>query len=183
MESDQGVIRLKIKSEGARSPGIWVDALMFEKATTQLALAAPGWEHDTGWRALAEAALSLYRGPFLAMDRYGDWAEPARERFHRLWAGLIRRMCQADLINRNIGRALWLASDLLDADPDDQDAVYLAMVVHAAAGLRHKALQIYAAAATRLSLALDRALSPAMQQLKDVILTGQPLDHLIANLL
>jgi DNA-binding SARP family transcriptional activator len=128
---------------------------------------------------VAEAALALYRGPFLALERYSEWASTARQHYQRLWTTLLKRMAYTDLAERRMDHAIL---QLIDATPDDEDAVHLSMVAHAVTGRRGEALRIYHALREHLAQALGSQPKPELRALSEDICSGASIDDLLTRL-
>lgn len=84
----------------------------------------------TGDPSACEAAASLYAGELLPEDRYEEWTQPARERLHLRYVGLLR--CTER----------W--SDLLEIEPLDEEAHRALIRAYAEAGNRAAALRQFA---------------------------------------
>jgi DNA-binding SARP family transcriptional activator len=160
--------------------GAWLDKDAFE-GLGHAALAA--LERRQDMRAQGYAALALYRGPFLPLEMYSDWAKSPRQRCHRLWSTLIRRVAYTELAERQFDAAIHLLGQLLDAVPDDEDAAQLSMVVHAANGRRGDALRIYQAFAEAVRTEHGGEPSAELHVLRDAIRDGQSMGDRLSQLM
>ena len=103
-------------------------------------------------RGDAEAALALYRGPALLgldggeSEAFSAWLAAERERLRTTW----RDLAVAAIPGRDPARALALATQLLDGDPYDEDAMVAVLGAHHALGERHAAAAAYRRCAERL---------------------------------
>ena len=126
--------------------GIWFDAQHFEVLAGQ---ALERYRRGEHMRDLGNAALDLYQGPFLPQDLYQDWLRPARHRYHFLWSTVVKRLAGVDVSDRQLDQAHLLLGKVVEAAPDDEDAVFCLMIVSAARGMRVEALRSPAACCWR----------------------------------
>lgn len=178
--SDRQSIRLLLDRQTLAAPLIWLDAQAFERLA-EAALVSLELTRDG--RSMADAALALYRGPFLLLERYAAWSNAARQHYHRLWTALLRRLAYTEIADRNLDRAILLLDKLTDALPDDEDAVYLSMVVHAAVRRRGEALRIYHALCQHLAEALGSQPKRELQVLSEAIRSGASMSDALARLI
>lgn len=131
---------------------------------------------------IADQALELYRGVFLPFDLYTDWTKSPRQRYHRLWSGLIAQTARLAVGMRHFARATPLLGRLVDAVPDDEDAVYRLMVVYAAAGRRGEALRLYDRLHEELTTALGTTPTRTATGLRDAIREGRDTEDWIREI-
>ncbi len=177
--SDRDTVSLVLDEDESEGSGIWLDCEAFER----LAYTALGeLERGGDARATASAALALYNGPFLPTDLYCDWSRACRENCARLWSVLVRRLSYAEASARNLDRAIILLGKLIDAVPDDEESIYLAMALHAKAGRRAEALRMYAALSAHLDTNLATAPNRELHALREAIRADRPMDAVLARL-
>lgn len=176
--SDRASLRLIAHRQDEDADGVWLDADAFEH-TAEAALAVL----ETGGDAhrITEAALALYHGPFLPMDRYSDWSRAPRQRYERLWSALVRRLAHVEAAARHLDRALRLLDRLIDIMPDDEDAIYLSMAIHAHAGRRGEALRIYQGLRTHLADTLGAQPMRELRLLSEAIRAGDAMDAALSR--
>jgi DNA-binding SARP family transcriptional activator len=174
--------------------GLWLDVAHFERlAHTALAIFERAMQEPTGDSdgregsggcagyggygvRLAERALALYGGPFLPTDLFADWAGAMRDRVLRVWVTLVRRLAAYHVATGNFEHASLLFGDLVDAMPDNEDAVARLMLLHTAMNQRALALRLYQTLCTQLLGTLDAQPTPVLQQLAQTIRSGTLAD-------
>ena len=176
--SDRESVGLRIGRTDDES-GIWFDAQQFEVlAGRALARCRRGEQ----MRDLGNAALDLYQGPFLPQDLYQDWLRPARQRYHLLWSTVVKRMAGVEVSDRQLDQAHLLLGKVVEAAPDDEDAVFRLMIVSAAGGMRVEALRLYEALRVELARTVASGPGPQLRSLRDAIRTGRSMDDWLARL-
>lgn len=176
---DRESVSLVVRGSERHVPGAWLDTRAFE-ALGYAALAT--FEHGHDLRPLAYAALALYRGPFLSLELYSDWAKCARQAGHRLWSTLVRRVAQVEYRERQFDRAILLLGQLLDVVPDDEDATQLAMLAHARIGQRGEALRLFQAFSDSLRDAYESEPTAELRALREAIRSGDALPEVLPHL-
>lgn len=163
---------------------IWIDRQEFEEEA-QAALTAFAHAHDQP--AMDEArkhgmrALRLYRGAFLPTDLYADWTWQARSRCQLLWANCMRRLSAHMLLHdQNYDQVILLLTELVEAMPDDENAVSLLMLAQAAGAHRSEALHTYSALRRRLKEHFDMIPTGELETLAHRIRTGVARHELLA---
>lgn len=164
-------------------PAIWVDAYQFEAlanaALKELVYAASLSPTSETALTLGHKALALYRGAFLPADIYSDWTRPARARYLRLWAALLRRLAEAAIKRRQFEQAVLLLGQLVDALPDDEDAASRLMLVQGATGHRGEAHRTYALLSTHLAATLGMPPTREVQVLAHTIFSSESRHELL----
>ena len=122
----------------------WVDALTFEQ---RLADASRPQPLDTELSNL-EAALALYKGPFLDnfevdSDAYEDWLCQERQRLHQQAMGALNRLAALYEKRGDFEAALRCARRRLELEPENEDAHRQVMHFLAHGGQRGAALAHY----------------------------------------
>jgi len=82
-----------------------------------------------------EAALALYRGPFLE-EEYHDWAEPLRTRYEELHLAALKEAAGLHLEKKDVAAAVDCLQLLIRRDPLNEGASVILMRALAAAGNR-----------------------------------------------
>jgi len=177
--SDRESVGLRIDRTDVYESGVWFDAHQFEALAGQ---ALTSSRRGEDMRDPGDAALDLYQGPFLPHDLYDDWLRPTRQRYHRLWSTLVKRMAGIAVADRQLDRALLLLGNLVEAAPDDEDAAFRLMIVTAAGGMRAEALRLYEALRVELARTLATDPGPQFKSLQDAIRSGGSMDEWLARL-
>lgn len=139
----------------------WLDVDAFRQAAAQDGLVS--WQK----------ALDLYRGELLT--GYGiDWLLELREILHLQWVQLSHQVCQSLWNRQDYASALPLASQLVQAEPFDEDALRMLMQLYRALGRRGAALSAYERFVSLATTELGISPEPATQQLYQLILEGLP---------
>jgi len=143
---------------------LWLDTESFR---TQLASA-----HDLAdrseWPEAAgafEEASALYRGDFLAEDRYAEWAEPTRRELRELYLEGLSRLaaCYAEL--GRLRQAISCCQRIRALEPFREDVIRQLMSYQAETGQRAQALMTYQEACQALREHLDAEPSSEMRAL------------------
>jgi len=147
--SDRSGIWLHVDDVSGGAPRIWMDAHRFEAlATAALGVlgryrSGCGGQSVAAARTAADQALALYRGPFLPTERQIEWAQPRRLHVLMLWATLVQARAELAVVEKDLTHAALLCSELLLADPEDEEATGRLMCIEAARGRRSEALRVY----------------------------------------
>jgi DNA-binding SARP family transcriptional activator len=98
---------------------------------------------DAALRAL-QAALDLYRGDFLADERYAEWALRERDRLRHLASRACRMLAQLAQRRGDVERAIDRVERLADGDPFDDQLQQALLVLYLRCGRRSDALRRFA---------------------------------------
>lgn len=142
----------------------WLDADEFE--TLVRVDAAPGERQDS---ASDERARQLYRGEYLAEERYADWAIAERERLRELYFALLTRMAEEYARRGHYRRAVALTREILAADRVRESVWCQLMLYHYHAGDPALALRAYGECRAALAQELDAEPLDATNALADQI--------------
>jgi class 3 adenylate cyclase len=118
----------------------------------------------------ARAALALVRGPLLCDEPDSDWADAERTRTERLVSTVRRTGARAALDAGDFPVAEDLASQALDSDPLDEEALRIGMSAAAACGRPASALAAYESMRERLRDELGVDPAPPTRALWESIL-------------
>ena len=150
------------------SPDSWLDTVSFEQGV------ATGHRHadENRWPEAAEAfetAVALYRGEFLAEDRYAEWAGNARSRLRNLHIGALTRLaaCYAEL--GRLRQAISCCQQVLIIEPYREEVIQHLIEYQHAAGHRAQALETFQEGAKALQEHLHVEPSPEILALRDRI--------------
>lgn len=174
-----------LKGNGQQSESaIWIDRQEFEEEA-QAALTAFAHAHDLYTfdeaRKRGMRALRLYRGAFLPNDLYADWTWQARSRCQLLWANCVRRLSALMLLHdQNYDQVILLLTELVEAMPDDENAVSLLMLAQAVGAHRSDALHTYSVLRQRLRERFDMIPTGALETLAHRIRAGIERHELLA---
>lgn len=128
---------------------VWIDATAFEELVTA-GLAA----HERRDFAVAverlRRGLELYRGDFLADERYADWAQPERDRLRELASRGLRVLAAHGERTRDLEAAAASLGKLAELDPYDVDVHRGLLVLHLRRGRHSEALRCYQALRRRM---------------------------------
>lgn len=153
----------------------WTDVQAFRDAVT---LAGAMDSDDSGnLQFLLESALALYRGHFL-QEFYSDWCVPLREHLRAKFMWVLLRLSTIHLSQHNLDRAQELYELALREDSFCERAYRGLMHVHAAAGDRALATQVYQLCCKHLQQELNVPPSPETQLLYEAISRSEPLEAL-----
>ena len=177
LDVSRDAIALKVTGEEEHPGELYVDALAFRRFADR-ALAA--LDHGDDPTDVAEAALALYEGGFLADDR-ADIFEARRQEYEDRWTSLLLRLAYDELRRDRLYRALAHLDRLLSALPCHVDAAALAMAARALTGDRFGALRTYNSLQRHLKA--RRAYAPAAmpRDLREVILADGPVESWLAH--
>jgi len=126
----------------ALGPHVWIDALTFAQQLS----AAHSLADRSEWGEAIETfenALALYRGGFLAEDRYAEWAGAARQRHRELHLEGLTRLAEC---YRELGRlrqAVACCQQILGVEPHRETIIQQLMRYQDEAGHRAQALDTY----------------------------------------
>jgi DNA-binding SARP family transcriptional activator len=134
--------------------GVWIDADHFEsEALAGLAALDQGLEGVAG-RHLA-SALSLYRGDFLAEERYVEWAVEERERLRELAGRVLRAQVAIKVRCGELEQAAADSRRLAEMDPFDSDVQRLLIEICLRRGRRSEAIRRFALYEKKMRDAFD----------------------------
>jgi DNA-binding SARP family transcriptional activator len=128
---------------------VTIDADEFEAKVRAGLDAFRGTEVDAAERLLADA-ISLYKGDFLADERYADWVLPERNRLRKVASDAIRALGRIRLDAGDLERAVELAARLTQLQPYDPDVHRHLIALLLTAGRRSDASRHYAALRKRM---------------------------------
>lgn len=120
-----------------------------------------------------ESALALYRGEFLADNRYADWAETERQRKRGEFVAAAERLARLLLRGGDYERASRWAENILQHDPLWEAAYAILMEAHWRQGNRALAVRAYNRGRKRLHESLGVAPSSKMTSLFEKISAGE----------
>ena len=103
------------------------------------------------------AALRLYRGDFLAGEKFGDWTLEWSDRLQRLQRDALRALGAHELKAQRFSDAADLFEQLVAADPLDEDAHRQLIICNLQRGTRSEALRVYQRLRERLQNELGTA--------------------------
>jgi DNA-binding SARP family transcriptional activator len=173
--TDRNGVWLRVEPGAGMDRHIWIDCLHFEElASAALRTLGPGGlpsdgsQHDDA-RGAIDRALSLYQGPFLAADRHVEWTQDRRLHYHSQWTTLIQRRVGLAFQDNALDDATLLVSQLVRADPEDEDAAARLMCLQAALGHRAEALRTYERLSAQLQLTLGTRPTREVQELAAAI--------------
>ncbi len=173
---------LAIGVEGA--PRIWVDDHHFEALATAAlgvlgrARSASDGQTVAAARSAADEALALYRGPYLPADRQIAWVQQRRLHLLLLWAAVVRARAELAVVEKDLTHAARLCSELLQADPEDEDATGRLMCIEAVQGRRSEALRIYQRLCAHLTANVGAKPTRELQELERAIRASESLQEL-----
>jgi len=121
---------------------VWIDTTAFAERLEEAGALADAGE----WASAVEAfedALALYRGDFLAEDRYAEWAEETRREYREQNLDGLTRLaeCYADL--GRLRQAISCCQRVLGIDPCRETVIRLLMEYHSRIGQRSKAFDTF----------------------------------------
>ncbi len=127
----------------------WVDTEAFQK----LFRIAQQAERENHWNEALEGyqqAIALYRGDFLAEDRYEEWSLALRERWRESYLTVLLRAAQCHGRLGQYAPALEHCSRASEFAPSREAAYRQKMTYHALMGESHEATQTYYACVEKL---------------------------------
>jgi len=123
-------------------PDLWIDSAAF---TDQLATART-LADASEWTPAVEAfedALTLYRGDFLAEDRYTEWAESPRRRLREQYLEALSQLAECFAALGRLRQAISCCQRVLGAEPYRESVIRQLMEHQDAAGYRAQALDAF----------------------------------------
>ncbi len=130
-----------------------------------------------GTIAAHEAALALYHGALLPLDRYEDWSLVPRDEAQRLAVTLLLELARLHADRRDWDAACARLEELVAGDAANEEAHVALMRAHAAAGRRGQALAQFGRLRAALRADLDAEPEPATQQLYAALLAQREPAH------
>lgn len=128
---------------------VWIDATAFEELVTA-GLGACERGDDAAGLDQVKRGLELYRGDFLADERYADWAQGERDRLHQIASDGLRVLAGNDERSGDLEAAAASLTRLADLDPYDVDVHRGLLILHLRCGRRSAALRCYQALHRRM---------------------------------
>ncbi|HEX2740769.1 MAG TPA: BTAD domain-containing putative transcriptional regulator [Rubrobacter sp.] len=113
----------------------WVDVNAFERTVRE----ARGSGRPTAYRA----AIDLYSGDLLPLDRYEEWAERRREELRRTYLAMLFELASVLEERGALDRAVEMLQEIVAHEPVHEEAHVGLMRAYAKAGQRHRALRQY----------------------------------------
>ncbi len=156
----------------SESAPCWLDTEAFERhveAAQRLAEQKRWAQAVTRYRS----AIELYRGDFLAEDRYEEWTLAPRERFRQLLLDALEGCAECHAHLGQYTEAIQMTRRLLEREPAQESAYRRLMLYYAYKGNPQKALQAYEACARALRGRLAMRPSEETQALRDRIQRGE----------
>lgn len=151
--------------------GVAMDAQAFETEARQAVLALTGGDHGPAARGRARAAARLYRGDFLAEERYEPWASAPRERLARIRLRLLDAWAHAAAQAGEPAEAEACWRVAIEADPTDEGR-YLGLARLLAGSERPAAAAAVLARARAMAEELGVRPSPALEELDRTMSVG-----------
>jgi TolB-like protein/Tfp pilus assembly protein PilF/DNA-binding winged helix-turn-helix (wHTH) protein len=150
----------------------WVDTLVFQQGITEAQRIADEGRWEEAVEAF-EAALTLYRGEFLAEDRYAEWAEATRSDLRCRYLDAQTRLaaCYAEL--GRLRQAISCCQRILSIEPHRESVIRQLMEYQHEAGQRAQALDTYNEGERALREYLDVDPSPETLALHKQISSGE----------
>ncbi len=118
---------------------IWVDAEAFELLLKD---AYANSDLEQAARLLEEAD-ALYRGSYLIEELYSEWATQRRDALQRRWVGLLLNLAKLRMAHRSFSAAIEVLDRLRTAEPANETALQLLMLLLTHLDRRGEALQLY----------------------------------------
>jgi len=131
----------------------WLDSLVFEQELREAATLLEESRRTAVTRL--EDTLALYRGEFLAEDRYESWAEPRRAHLKNLYLDALLDLADAYAELGRLRQSITCCQRVLSVEPYRERAIRQLMEFHAAVGQRSAALRVYEEGARTLRELLD----------------------------
>lgn len=123
-------------------PGCWLDVNAFQVALDQAAQQQELGPQRPAIQAY-EQARRLYRGDFLAEDRYADWTFPPREFYRERFLTLLTELGECYAQQGRYRLAIARLQEALGHDPVRESLYVRLMLYHYYAGERPQALRVY----------------------------------------
>lgn len=117
------------------SGGLRIDVEVFEQRAAQAS--------KSDEAAAYEAALTVYRGELLVDDMYEDWVVVRREQLHRLYRELVVNLARVHEAGWHFTPSIERLTQLVAADPLDEEVQRRLMRLYARAGSQRLALRQY----------------------------------------
>lgn len=152
--------------------GVRFDVARFEDGTAQAMRGVA--RGDAGALAALDAALALYRGPFLDEEQAGDWHLAIRDRLARVHDDAVEALAAAAEARGDHRRAADALRRLLTLDATHEDAARRLMRVLSRDGRRGEALDAFDRLARALETELDAAPTKETAALAARIRAGDP---------
>lgn len=143
----------------------WFDVAAFEDAVARARAA----DDPVQERAALTEAAERYTGDLLP-DCYEDWIQPHRQRLRQVHLDVLERLTQLLEDHRDHAAAIARARELLRHDPLHEGTYRRLMRLHALAGERARALQVFHACATTLRRELGVDPSPEIRRAHEALL-------------
>ena len=137
----------------------WVRAKKWDKALEEL-----------------EKGRKLYKGDFLAEDRYDDWAMDIRREIAGEVRDLLTNLADAYAALGNYPEAIKACEDALHKDPLLESVYRRLMRFHYCNGDKGQALKIYRNCLKLFEELFGESPTPATRHLRDVIANDEPID-------
>ncbi|MCK4356882.1 tetratricopeptide repeat protein, partial [Candidatus Bipolaricaulota bacterium] len=116
-----------------------------------------------------EEAVALYRGEFLAEDRYAEWSQSPRDRLQETYIEACGRLATCYLELGRHRQAIHCCQRILAIAPHREAVIQQLMHCYAKIGERSKAIEAYDAGVRELRERLDVDPSPELRNLRDHI--------------
>jgi DNA-binding SARP family transcriptional activator len=142
---------------------VWVDTVAFSCAQRAGLHYEQSGRLEEARGALGEA-VALYRGEFLAEDRYEDWPIEQRERLKSEYLGILARLSRWAFAAGDYDACIGWTQLTIDCDPCREDAHALLMHCHSRLGRRTLALRQYRQCAEALRRDLDAIPAPETEE-------------------
>ncbi len=166
--------------ELAKAPAVWIDTEAFRSLTAPTrGVLPPGAEVPEAWIAPLSAAVDLYRDDFLAGFHLGDnlvfdeWLGRQQDMLRAELAGALEKLARFHRRRRCFDQAIVHARRLLALDPFNEHVLRKLMDLHARAGQRGLALDLYEASEQLFRQELDLLPSVRTRELQRRILAGE----------
>lgn len=156
----------------ARDASCWIDVEAFRHQMTsgQERENAERWSEATNHY---DQALMLYRGVYLADDRYAEWVLALREQYSQLYLETLERLTHCHIRLGQYRRAIKRCRQALEAEPYRESAYRQLILGYAYRGDRQKARQAYEACQVALREHLDAEPAEQIRELIDRIEQGE----------
>jgi predicted ATPase/DNA-binding SARP family transcriptional activator len=114
----------------------WIDAEAFETAAKETRRGKDPAQY--------QAALKLYAGELLPLERYEDWAQAPRDRLQRTYLDLLLQLAELHQDRGEYAQAIMTLRRVVEVNPLQEEAHAGLMRLYASAGQRSSALAQYA---------------------------------------